>query len=187
MKIGVFGGTFDPVHIGHIHAVAEAKIALNLDKVIIIPARQSPLKSSSPTKNEHRVNMLHHAVEGYGFIEIDTFELEQEGVSYTYGTALYLARKYPEDELYFLMGMDQYRSFDKWHKNDELLELMNFAVMARAAEDVRVKQPFIHLQQPVVEVSSTIIRERIANGNIVRHQLNSAVYEYIKEQGLYEA
>jgi len=131
--------------------------------------------------------MLHRATDAYEFMEVDTFELEQEGVSYTHDTASYLSKKYPEDELYFLMGVDQYLDFDKWHNNDELLRLMSFAVMARASEEVTVKDPFIRIQQPVVEVSATIIRERIAEGEIVRHQLNDTVHDYIKEQRLYEA
>lgn len=187
MKMAVFGGTFDPVHIGHVHAVVEAKIALGLDRVIFVPARQSPLKTVSPAGDAHRLEMLHRATDVYDFMEIDTFELEQEGVSYTYDTASYLSEKHPEDELYFLMGVDQYLDFDKWHNNDELLRLMRFAVMARASEEVTVKDPFIRVQQPVVEVSSTIIRERIAEGGIVRHQLNDTVHDYIKEQRLYEA
>lgn len=187
MKTAIFGGTFDPVHIGHIHAVIEARMVLGLDRIIFIPARQSPLKSNSPTEDEHRLNMLHRAIRDYDFIEIDTFELEQEGVSYTYDTALYLTGKFPEDELYFLMGMDQYINFEKWHHKDELLDLMTFAVMTRTGDEEMVAEPFIRLNQPVVEVSSTIIRERIARGEIVRHQLNNVVYEYIKEHGLYEA
>ncbi|HIW12311.1 MAG TPA: nicotinate (nicotinamide) nucleotide adenylyltransferase [Candidatus Salinicoccus stercoripullorum] len=187
MKIAVFGGTFDPVHIGHVHAVVEAKISLDLDRIIFVPARQSPLKKTPPAGDAHRLEMLHRATDAYEFMEVDTFELEQEGVSYTHDTASYLSKKYPEDELYFLMGVDQYLDFDKWHNNDELLRLMSFAVMARASEEVTVKAPFIRVQQPVVEVSATIIRERIAEGEIVRHQLNDTVHDYIKEQRLYEA
>lgn len=187
MKIAIFGGTFDPIHIGHVHAVIEAKIALGLDKIIFIPAWQSPLKSNTPTKDEHRVVMLNHAVINYDFIEIDTVELEQEGVSYTHDTAQYLTGKYPDDELYFLMGVDQYLNFEKWHKKDELLTMMKFGIMSRAGEEVVIKKPFIRLQQPVVEISSTIIRDRIARGDIVRHQLNCDVYDYIKEQRLYES
>lgn len=187
MKTAIFGGTFDPVHIGHIHAVIEAKMALGLDRILFIPAKQAPLKNASPAADNHRLEMLRMSVEAYDFIEIDTFEIEQEGISYTFETAKYLTEKYPNDDLYFLIGMDQYYNFDKWNHNEELLNMMKFAVMDRTAGDIDLKQPFIPVHQPVVEVSSTIIRERIANGDIVRHQLNSAVYDYIKEHGLYEA
>ncbi|WP_411844245.1 nicotinate (nicotinamide) nucleotide adenylyltransferase [Salinicoccus sp. HZC-1] len=187
MKIAIFGGSFDPVHIGHVHAVIEAKMALDLDKIIFIPAKQAPLKTTSPTEDSHRLKMLQLAVREYDFIEIDNFELGQDGVSYTYETAKYLTGKYPDDEIYFLMGMDQYNNFEKWNHKDELLNMMKFAVMGRAAGDMNIEQPFVPVHQPVVEVSSTTIRERVAKGDIVRHQLNTAVYEYIKEQGLYEA
>lgn len=187
MKIGLFGGTFDPVHPGHIHAVVEAYIALDLDKVICIPARQSPLKADMPTSDHHRLKMLEYAVRNYDFIEIDTWEMSQAGVSYTYDTAVHLKTKYPDDTLYFLMGTDQYRSFEKWHRHEELLEMLNFVVMDRYPDAVVEDDRFITISQPVLEISSTVIRERIRNKIDVRHQLDPDVYQYIKENHLYEA
>ena len=187
MKIGVFGGTFDPIHIGHVISVLEVKISFGLDKVIFIPARQSPHKESVPVGNKERVEMIQKAIAGYeGFI-MDTFELYKEGKSFTHDTAKYLRNEYPNDELYFLMGTDQYESFDKWHKHENLISMMNFIVMMRHSDDMEISAPFIRADQLVVEVSSTLVRTRIKEGLPYKHFLNEAVYEYIKENALYEA
>ena len=187
MKIGVLGGTFDPIHIGHIISVLEVKIAFGLDRVIFIPARQSPHKETKPTGNKKRTAMIQKAIAGYeGFI-MDTFELDRAGKSFTYDTAKYLKDEYPDDELYFLMGTDQYESFNKWHRNEELIDMMNFIVMMRHSDDMEISAPFIRADQLVVEVSSTLVRRRAKEGLPYKHFLNEAVYEYIKENALYEA
>lgn len=185
MKTAVFGGSFDPIHIGHIYAVVEAKIKMDFDKIIFIPAKQSPLKTSRPTGDEHRINMLEIAVGQFDFMEVDTYEVNRESISYTYDTVKYLKDAFPDDSLYFLMGRDQYINFDKWYKKDDLLELMRFVVMDRIDDDSQIEEPFIQLNQPVVEVSSTSIRNRIKNAEPVRHQLDAGVFKYIKEHGLY--
>ena len=187
MKIGVFGGTFDPIHIGHIISVLEVKIAFGLDRVIFIPARQSPHKETMPTGNEERTAMIQKAIAGYEGFSMDTFELDRYGKSFTYDTAKYLKDEYPDDELYFLMGTDQYESFDKWYRNEELIDMMNFIVMMRHSDDMEISAPFIRADQLVVEVSATLVRRRAKEGLPYKHFLNEAVYEYIKENALYEA
>ncbi|WP_052256452.1 nicotinate-nucleotide adenylyltransferase [Salinicoccus sp. YB14-2] len=187
MKIGIFGGTFDPIHIGHIISVLEVKIAFGLDEVVFIPARQSPHKETMPTANKERTDMIKRAISGYEGFTMDTFELNREGKSFTYDTAKYLKAQYPDDELYFLMGTDQYENFDKWHNHDELIDIMNFIVMMRHSDDMEISAPFIRADQLVVEVSSTLVRTRIKEGLPYKHFLNEAVYEYIKENALYEA
>ncbi|WP_020008496.1 nicotinate (nicotinamide) nucleotide adenylyltransferase [Salinicoccus albus] len=187
MKIAVFGGSFDPIHIGHIHAVVEAKIKMDFDKIIFIPVKQSPLKTLKPIEDEHRINMLEMITREYDFMALDKYEIDHERASYTYDTARYLKTEYPNDALYFLMGWDQYLNFDRWYKKDELLELMHFVVLDRIGEGPHIQEPFIQLNQPVVEVSSTVIRSRIMNNDPVRHQLDAGVFKYIKEHGLYES
>lgn len=187
MKIGIFGGTFDPIHIGHIISVFEVKISFGLDKVIFIPARQSPHKETMPTGNTERLDMIHKAIARFECFSLDTFELNRDGKSFTYDTAKYLRDKYPHDELYFLMGTDQYETFDKWYKHDELISMMNFIVMMRHSDDMEISAPFIRADQLVVEVSSTLVRKRIKEGLPYKHFLNEDVYEYIKENALYEA
>ncbi|SOC38502.1 nicotinate-nucleotide adenylyltransferase [Salinicoccus kekensis] len=186
MKIGIFGGTFDPIHIGHIISVMEVKLKFGLDKVIFIPARQSPHKETRPADDDDRVLMVEKAIAGYGDFHLDRVELDRKGVSYTYDTAVYLKEKYPHDELFFLMGTDQYKSFEKWYRFEDLLEMMKFIVMMRHSDDMEIASPFIRADQLVVEVSSTLIRRRIGEGLPFRHFLDASVYEYIKENALYE-
>lgn len=187
MKIGIFGGTFDPVHLGHIIAVQEVKLKFNLDEVVFIPARQSPHKEVKPSGDDDRVEMVKRAIAGYESFRLDNVELQREGRSFTYDTALYLKEKYPEDELYFLMGTDQYESFEKWYRYEDLLKMMKFIVMMRHSDDMEIASPFIRADQLVMEISSTLIRTRIENDLPFRHFLDASVYEYIKENALYEA
>ncbi len=186
MKIGVFGGTFDPIHLGHVIAVREVKLKFGLDKVLFIPARQSPHKETQPSADRDRVEMVERATAGYRDFVVDTVELGRKGKSFTYDTAVYLKEKYPEDELYFLMGTDQYESFEKWHNHEELLGMMKFIIMMRHSDVIGIDPPFIRADQLVVEISSTLIRARIGEGLPFRHFLDSSVYEYIKENALYE-
>lgn len=185
MKIGIFGGTFDPVHTGHIISAVEARKTLKLDKVIFIPAFQSPHKEE-PGGDTNRLQMLESAVEPYPYFEIDTFELKNKGLSYTYDTVKYLTKKYAGDELYFLIGTDQYDNFDKWYRYQSLLEMIHFAVMRRHDSNAVILEPFIDVGQPVIEISSTDIRHRIKKQDEYRHLLPESVYGYIKENNLYE-
>lgn len=185
MKIGIFGGTFDPVHIGHIISAVEVKEKLPLDKVIFIPARQSPHKSQ-PSNSKDRLHMLQAAVESYQYFLIDTFELAQDKLSYTFNTVEYLLEKYPEDELYFIMGTDQYINFNKWYNYKKLLDMIHFVVLRRNDENITIHAPFIDIRQPVIEVSSSNIRDNIQNQLEYRHLLPESVHGYIKENNLYE-
>ena len=100
MKIGIFGGTFNPIHLGHTNAIGEAKKHFCLDKVIIIPAAQSPLKTDKPLKDSDRVEMIKRATKYLDFVDIDRLELDRSGVSFTYDTIVELKNKYPDDEAF---------------------------------------------------------------------------------------
>lgn len=186
MKIGIFGGSFDPVHIGHIISVVEVKHILELDEIIFMPAQQAPYKGV-PAKEIDRLNMLKRSIEPYEFLSIDTYELERKEVNYTYNTVMYLTERYPNDELFFLIGTDQYEKFNQWYKYKELLNMIHFVVMKRIGKDVDIKEPFIEAVQPMIEVSSSMIRARIQNQEEYRHLLPEGVSGYIKEKKLYEA
>lgn len=186
MKIGVFGGTFDPIHNGHINAFVETYVRLKLDKIIIIPTYISPFKELTGTSDTDRLNMLRLAVQSYDFVTIDTFEIDQQQVTYTFDTLKYLTEKYSDDDLYFIIGTDHFSSFDKWANADELHELAKFIVLDRDDELYDIKEPFIKLNTNIVEVSSTLIRGRLKSGTEVRHLMHENVYGYIKEHRLYE-
>lgn len=186
MKIGIFGGTFDPVHNGHVNAFVESYIGLNLDKIIIIPTFISPLKTDARTNDTHRLKMLKTTVEDYDFVTIDTYELDQHHVTYTFDTLTYLKEKYPEDDLYFIIGTDHFLAFNQWSRSDELHELATFVVLDRDDKLYEVTAPFIKLSTNIVEVSSSLIRQRLKSNTEVRHLMHENVYGYIKEQRLYE-
>lgn len=186
MKIGIFGGSFDPVHIGHLISAVEVRHLLNLNEIIFMPAQQSPHKDV-PAKKSDRLNMLKRSIEPYEFLSIDTYELERKEISYTYNTVMYLTERYPNDELYFLIGTDQYEKFDQWYKYKELLNMIRFVVMKRMGKDVHIKEPFIEAVQPMIEVSSSLVRTRIQKQEEYRHLLPEGVSGYIKEKKLYEA
>lgn len=186
MKIGIFGGTFNPIHLGHTNAIGEAKNHFCLDKVIIIPAAQSPHKTDKPMKDSDRVEMIKRATKCLDFVEIDRLELNRSGVSYTFDTVVELKSKYPDDELFFIMGEDQYDSFDRWYRNEDLLDLITFIVLKRNGSTKQIEAPFIAKDTSVFEVSSSEIRKRINQNEQYSHLINDHVYTYIKEHNLYE-
>lgn len=187
MKIGIFGGTFDPIHNGHINAIVESYLKLQLDKMIVIPTYLSPFKESVNTSSESRLEMISLSLNHYDFIDIDTFEILGEQTSYTYDTLLYLKEKWPNDDLYFIIGTDQYQSFKAWRNSELLHDLAQFVIINREDTDIEIHAPFIPLKINTVEVSSTLIRQRLKDKIETRHLLNHNVYQYIKEHHLYEA
>ncbi|OFL48929.1 MULTISPECIES: nicotinate (nicotinamide) nucleotide adenylyltransferase [Nosocomiicoccus] len=185
-KIGVFGGTLDPIHIGHTHLIVEAKRHFDLDEVIIVPAFQSPHKADRPIHESDRLKMIERATKDLDFISIDMFELEHKGKSYTYDTMCYLKEKFPNDTLYFIMGEDQFHAFDRWYKHEELLEIAQFIVLKRTMEETNITAPFLTATVPIIEVSSSEIRKRIGNDDYYSHLVHKNVFDYIKEHELYE-
>ena len=179
MKIGIFGGTFDPVHNGHINAFVEAYIGLNLDQIIIVPTYVSPLKNSANSSDSERLEMLRLAVEPFEFVSIDTSELERAEVTYTFDTLSTLKSKY-------IIGTDHYLNFDKWAHSEALHNLAQFVVINRDDSNLEIKSPFKYLKTNIVEVSSTTIRERLKTNTEIQHLVNPNVFKFIKEQRIYE-
>ena len=139
-RIGIFGGTFNPVHIGHIQAAKQALTALHLDRVLLIPDHIAPhkeLPTGSPTPQQ-RLDMLRIAVQDCPGLEISDIELRREGVSYTYLTIQELKRMYPHDQLVLLMGTDMFTSFDSWRNPEEILKNASLGVFCRG--DKKEKQ-----------------------------------------------
>ena len=131
MKVGIYGGTFNPVHTGHIHAAKQAAEILGLDKLILIPDRIAPHKeipSGSPTP-EQRLEMLRLAVAGETGIEVSDIELKREGKSYTYLTVEALSEEYPGAELYLLMGTDMFLTFHTWKNPERITAKATLAVI----------------------------------------------------------
>ena len=200
MKIGIYGGTFNPIHTGHIHAAKQAADILNLDKLLMIPDRIAPHKeipSGSPTP-EQRLEMLQLAVENEPGIAVSDMELKREGPSYTYLTVEALRAEYPDAELYLLMGTDMFLSFHTWKNPDRITAKATLAVMYRGekgeadrisarkaemeAEGVRV----VLVKNDTINISSTQLRRLIAF-QCASEFLPNGVGTYIREKGLYDS
>ena len=197
-RIGIFGGTFNPVHIGHIQAAKQALAALHLDRVLLIPDHIAPhkeLPTGSPTPQQ-RLDMLRIAVQDCPGLEISDIELRREGVSYTYLTIQELKRLYPHDQLVLLMGTDMFTSFDSWRNPEEILKNASLGVFCRgdkkekqaiAAQTERMEAMGAQVElahNDVIAISSTQMRRLLAF-RCAGSFLPEGVLEYIREYRLY--
>ena len=197
-RIGIFGGTFNPVHIGHIQAAKQARTALHLDRVLLIPDHIAPhkeLPAGSPTPQQ-RLDMLRIAVQDCPGLEISDIELRREGVSYTYLTIQELKRMYPHDQLVLLMGTDMFTSFDSWRNPEEILKNASLGVFCRgdkkekqaiAAQTERMEAMGAQVElahNDVIAISSTQMRRLLAF-RCAGSFLPEGVLEYIREYRLY--
>ena len=199
VKIGIYGGTFNPPHTGHLHAAKQAVQILGLDKLLLIPDRIAPHKeipAGSPTP-EQRLQMLRIAAAGEPEMEVSDIELKREGASYSYLTVEALREIYPDAELFLLMGTDMFLSFDTWKNPERITEQATLAVLyrgekgERAAIDAQKKRfeaqgaKIEALENPVLSISSTQLRRLIAF-NCAGEFLPAGVDAYIRENGLYD-
>ena len=199
VKIGIYGGTFNPPHTGHLHAAKQAVQILGLDKLLLIPDRIAPHKeipAGSPTP-EQRLQMLRIAAAGEPEMEVSDIELKREGASYSYLTVEALREMYPDAELFLLMGTDMFLSFDTWKNPERITEQATLAVLyrgekgERAAIDAQKKHfeaqgaKIEALENPVLSISSTQLRRLIAF-NCAGEFLPAGVDAYIRENGLYD-
>ena len=197
-RIGIFGGTFNPVHIGHIQAAKQARTALHLDRVLLIPDHIAPhkeLPTGSPTPQQ-RLDMLRIAVQDCPGLEVSDIELRREGVSYTYLTIQELKQMYPHDQLVLLMGTDMFTSFDSWRNPEEILKNASLGVFCRgdkkekqaiAAQKERMEAMGAQVElahNDVIAISSTQMRRLLAF-RCAGSFLPEGVLEYIREYRLY--
>ncbi|HIP43627.1 MAG TPA: nicotinate (nicotinamide) nucleotide adenylyltransferase [Aquifex aeolicus] len=193
----IFGGSFDPVHIGHIILARDILEYFKAKEVIFVPTYQAPLKNKHSASPEDRLNMLKIAIENETKFKVEDFEIRRKGISYTVYTLRYLKEKYRE-ELYLLLGSDSFLKFHLWKESEEILKLAKIIIAEREGklDEVReyIKRNFPHLVEgkdvfPVkirrLDISSTEIRNRLAEGKSVYCLVPEKVEEYIKEKGLY--
>ena len=189
LSLGLFGGSFDPVHRGHLLVAQSAQEQLHLDRVIFIPAAQSPFKpGQSPAGSVYRLQMLRLALAGRASWEVDDLEVRRGGISYTIDTVRDLARRYPDARLYYLIGADLGQQLPKWRDAEELARLVHFAMVPRPGETfVDAPPPFqsIRLKAPAVEISSSEIRDRVRHGKAVDLFVGPEVAEAITKNRLY--
>jgi len=193
VNLGLFGGTFDPPHVGHLIVAQDAADALGLDRVAFIPAAQPPHKRGRPiTPAPVRARMVELAIDGDPRFYLEPLELERTGPSYTADTLRALRARMPEAALTLLLGRDQYEELDSWHEADTVRRLARLGVMTRGAEPpfagalVPYPSPEVVVVDVTrIDVSSTAIRARAAAGLSVRHLVPPAVAQFIFDNRLY--
>jgi nicotinate-nucleotide adenylyltransferase len=191
VRIGVFGGTFDPPHVGHLLLAADASEALRLDLLIFVPAGAQPFKVDTPpwASGPERLEMLRLAVSGDSKYAVDDAEINREGLSYTVDTLEYLAERHVGAELFFLVGQDALAGFKQWRKPERILELSTLAVMVRSPApdlgDWRGTERLVLLSTRRVDVSSTEIRQRLREKKSIRGFVPESVERFIEARGLY--
>ncbi|MDE6864011.1 MAG: nicotinate (nicotinamide) nucleotide adenylyltransferase [Eubacterium sp.] len=196
MKIGIFGGAFNPVHNGHLNIADAFYEDLKLDKLLLIPTANPPHKSGAGLlSGEDRINMLRLAIENKPY-EISTIEFERNDKSYTYNTLLELKKLYPKADLFLIIGADQIINFDKWYRYSDILDMVTLCASARENEEEKqliiksaqrlgIQDSFYMSSRAVLRVSSSEIRDKIKNGSDVSKLLPKKVFDYISEKGLY--
>ncbi len=188
-RIGLFGGTFDPIHLGHMLMAQAAREELALTRCIFVPAAQSPFKpDQNPATAAERLRLLRLALAGLDWCEIDDQEITRGGVSYTIETVTDYSRHYPGAELFYLIGADQLSQLPKWRDAEALARLAQFAVIPRPGRGESAIPPPFRGQSLAgfpVGVSSSQIRARVKTGLPIEHLVPPAVAEAIRNYQLY--
>ena len=197
--LGVFGGSFNPIHMGHLILAEYIREEFNLDKVIFIPTGNPPHKLNSELEGaQHRYNMVKLAIDTNPYFLVSNTEIERVGVSYTYDTLIELNKKYPKKNLFFICGSDSIIQFPTWRKIDKILKLANIIVADRhniSESELgnlvneyknEYKANICYSSAPKIEISSSHIRNRIQNGLSINYMVPEVVTEYIIANGLYQ-
>ena len=196
-RLGVYGGTFDPPHVGHLILAETAADSLNLARVVFVPAGTPPHKEASDVREpvEHRLIMVERAIAGNPRFVLSRVDVDRAGPHYSVDMLRLLRDDYPGAEIVFLIGADSLRDLPTWSRPQELIQLARLGVMRRAdAEpdlgELEMNIPGIGARiewiiAPRIEIASHVIADQIAGGCSVRYQVPDSVLEYIREQGLY--
>ncbi len=198
-RIGIFGGTFNPIHKGHIKCIEEIDKELDFDKILVIPTKIPPHKQAVDLASDNdRLNMCRLATKHISKAEVSDIEIKSEGKSYSVLTIRKLIQIYPEDDyrLYFLMGSDMLLCFEKWFEFREILSLCSLVCITRKSDDkLKIKAQaeklrgfggdVIIVNTEPLEISSSEIRDRIRKGEDLSCFLDDAVVKYISESGIY--
>jgi nicotinate-nucleotide adenylyltransferase len=204
VNIGLFGGTFDPPHTGHLIVAQDAALALGLDRILFIPAAQPPHKRDAVVSGpELRARMVELAIDGDVRFALDRLELDRQGASFTVDTLRSLHESRPDAQWTLLMGADQYAEFDTWREPAEIRRLARLAVLTRSGTDgasagsrggasagghvavAELSDGAVAVAVTRIDISSTAIRARVAAGRPIRYLVPAAVERFIFERRLY--
>lgn len=195
MRLGILGGTFDPIHYAHLFVAEDARHAVGLDRVLFVPNRHPPHKLGAPlAPAEERLAMVRLAVAGNPRFECSDVEVRREGLSYTADTLAELHGMYPDAELHFIIGLDAVLELASWHRPDDVVRLARLVAVARPgypAEECASRLPAEYLDRMTIlptlglELSSSALRERVRTGRSIRYLTPDAVLSHIESRRLY--
>jgi nicotinate-nucleotide adenylyltransferase len=185
-RIGLMGGTFDPVHHGHLVAADEARYAFRLDRVLFVPAGAPWQKGQEVTPASERLAMTVLATQDNPAFDVSRVEIDREGPTYTIDTLRALRTQQPDADLFFITGADAIGAILTWKDPDEALDLATFVAVSRPGHDLHDLDPRVKvLEIPALAISSTDIRRRVREGRPIRYLVPDQVAAYIEERGLY--
>ena len=188
MRLGVFGGTFDPPHTGHLLVASDAFEALSLDRLLFVPAYTQPLKRGRHAADPgQRLEMARRLVDGDLRFSVDEIEIARAGLSYTVDTLAVFAERWPDATRFFLAGADVLRSFAQWREPERIRELATLVLLQRSDADPPPSSDadWMKLATRRIDISSTEIRDRVRAGRSIRGFVPAAVADFIAAEGLY--
>ncbi|MFA5780151.1 MAG: nicotinate-nucleotide adenylyltransferase [Elusimicrobiota bacterium] len=186
MKIGIFGGSFDPVHKGHIELSKKAIKQLKLDFLFFVPAFLPPHKTRKLTDAVYRKRMLRLAIKKFSKFKISDFEIKRKKNIYTYQTLKYFRKEYPSAELFFIVGSDSAADLKNWKNVKEIMQLSKIVFAERKGCKTKIKKDFLKLEGIIADISSTDIREKIKKYFSIKGLVPAVIEKYIKKNGLYK-
>jgi nicotinate-nucleotide adenylyltransferase len=183
MKLAIYGGTFDPIHHGHLILAREARELFGFKKVIFVPAAASPFKDSPAASGQLRLSMLRVAIEDEPGFELDDCELRRPAPSYTIETIEEIRTRQRDAQIYCLIGEDNVPTLQKWHRFDELRKAVQFVVLDRTGRTPDHSYPVVHRK---IDISASEIRKRVASGRSIRYFVPQTVEEMIRREKIYQ-
>ena len=185
MKIGILGGAFNPPHTGHLIIAQDILDALKLDKVFFIPTNTSPHKETDDVSGQARLEMTKLATSGNEAFQVLDLEIERGGTSFTIDTIRELAKRYPEDEFYLIIGSDLANGFSLWKSYEDIKKEVKVVVANRKEYPLNKKSSYVVVDIRQIELSSSQIRELVKNESSIKGLAKKEVAEYIQEHNLY--
>ncbi|MCK4912376.1 MAG: nicotinate (nicotinamide) nucleotide adenylyltransferase [Candidatus Omnitrophica bacterium] len=186
MKIGILGGTFNPPHVGHLTIAQDILDSLGLDKVVFIPTNTSPHKNNNGVSGQIRLEMVKLATSGNKAFEVLDLEIERGGTSFTIDTVRELKKKYPEDEIYLIIGSDLANEFSSWKDHEDIKKEVKVVVANRKEYPLEKRTPYLVVDIRQIELSSSQIRELVKSQSSIKGLVKEAVESYIQERSLYK-
>jgi len=186
-RVGILGGGFNPIHLGHLVMADQVYEQLGLDEFYLMPTYQPPhVDKKTVIDASHRVAMLNLAIESSDYLKLELTEIYREGKSYSFDTMESLIAKNPNTDYYFVIGGDMVEYLPKWHRIDELVKMVQFVAIKRSGFPQTSDYPLIWVDSPLIDISSSMIRQNIKNGCPIKYLVPDNVIDYIQKKDLYK-